>query len=194
MKRFLPAALAIALLPFAAQAGDLSYNYFQAGYGYSHNDPSDSHSHLWRANGSVAVGDHFAIIGGGNVVDHDGTDTSGQGWSLGGNFHTPISAQTDFIANASYGHSNIDGVSGHVNTYSGTLGVRSGLTPHVEGWVEAGYSNSQNDLGDISRGSQGRVFGLLGGQYKFNKNIGLVAEGNLGKDNRGIFVGPRISF
>ena len=59
----------------------------------------------------------------------------------------------------------------------------------------AGYSErDQNDTGDVDRNSKGQVFGKLGGQYKFTNNWGLVAEGRLSNDTRGIFLGPRFSF
>jgi Ax21 family sulfation-dependent quorum factor len=194
MKRLILAALAIAVLPLAAQAGDLSYNYLQAGYNYAHNDNSDQNSPGWEGTASAALGQHFQVFGGGGVSNRDASSASGQNWNLGAGFHTPVSDQTDFVGDLSYRHGNIDGVSGDVKTYSGEVGVRSALAPQFEGWLMAGYSNATNDTGDIDRSSKGHAYGTLGGQYKFTKNWGLVAEGRLASDTRGIFVGPRYSF
>ncbi|HEY2344735.1 MAG TPA: hypothetical protein VGH80_02505 [Xanthomonadaceae bacterium] len=194
MKRLLLAALATAILPLAAQAGDLSYSYLQADYGYSHNDNNGGNGHSWNGTASAAIGQNFQLFGGGSVSERDASSNSGQGWNIGGGFHTPISSQTDFVGTLDYRHANIDGVSGDVKAYTGAVGVRSGLTPHVEGWVMAGYSDNHNDLGDISRDSKGRAFGELGGQYKFNKNWGLVATGRLSSDDHSFTVGPRFSF
>ena len=194
MKRLLPALLAVVFLPLTAHAGDLDYNYLQAGYGYSHNDNSGRDSHSWNGTASAAIGQNFQVFGGGSVNDHDGTPRTGQGWNIGGGFHTPVGSQTDFVGNVSYGHGNVDGVSGDIKTYSGAVGVRSALTPHVEGWVMAGYSDNHNDIGDIDRDSKGQAFGELGGQYKFTKNWGLVAQGRVSNDGHSVFVGPRFSF
>ena len=136
MKRVLLAALAIAVLPLAAQAGDLSYNYLQAGYDYSHADKNGNNAHGWDATASAALGEHFQVFGGGATTTSDDSSNSRQSWTLGGGFHTPVGAQTDFVGDLAYHHGNIDGVSGHVNTYTGEVGVRSAMAPKVEGWAD----------------------------------------------------------
>jgi Ax21 family sulfation-dependent quorum factor len=193
MKRILLAALAAAVLPLAAQAGDLSYTFLQGGYGYS-NSNSGHNAHGWSGDGSAAIGQHFQITGGISRSDHDFTGATGNGWSLGGGFHTSISDQTDFIADVGYHQARFDGVSGDVKTWSGEAGVRTALAPRFEGWATAGYAHGRSDIGDISRGSNGRVFGALGGQFKLDKNWGLVGEAQLTNKGQGYFVGPRFSF
>ena len=193
MKRILLAALAIAVLPLAAQAGDLSYTYLEGGYDYS-NSNSGHNAHGWSGNGAFAIGEHFQVSAGGGRTDHDFTGATSNGWGLGGGFHTPISDKTDFVADVGYHQTSISGVSGDIKTYSGEAGVRSALAPRFEGWAMAGYANDHNDLGDISRGSNGRFFGQLGGQFKLNKNWGLVGETTLSHYGQGYFVGPRVSF
>ena len=193
MKRFLLAALATAILPLVAQAGDLSYNYLQAGYDYTNSD-SAPNAHGWSGTGSVAIGQNFQVIGGGSHTNRDTTGTTVNGWNLGGGFHTPISDRTDFVADASYHQANVDGVSGGIKTYTGEAGVRSALAPRFEGWAMAGYSDSHNNTGDIDRSGNGRFFAKLGGQYKLNKNWGLVGETRFAQHDQGYFVGPRFSF
>lgn len=193
MKRILLAALATALLPLAAQAGDLSYTYLQGGYNYS-NSNSGHNAHGWSGSGAFAIGEHFQVSAGGSRIDHDFTGATTNGWGLGAGFHTPISEKTDFVADAGYHQTNVSGVSGDIKTYTGEAGVRSALAPRFEGWAMAGYSSGQNDLGDISRSSNGRFFGQLGGQFKLNKNWGLVGQTTLSHNGQGYFVGPRFSF
>jgi Ax21 family sulfation-dependent quorum factor len=194
MKRILLAALAMAILPLAAQASDLSYTFLQGGYTYSNNN-SGSNSHAWSGEGSAAVGQNFDVFAGGGKTFRDDSDANVNGWNLGGGFHTPVSGQTDFVADVQYNNGDVQGRSGDTKNYVGELGVRSAMAPHFEGWAMAGYSNDHNDTGDINRPSSNSVFGKLGGQYKFDKNWGLVAEGKVGShNNQSIFVGPRISF
>jgi len=194
MKRILLAALAAAVLPLAAQAGDLSYNYVQAGYDAAHNDNSGRDSHGWTGDASFAIGEHFQVLGGYSHNNRDVPDNSSRtanSWRLGGGFHTPVSGNTDFVADVDYHQASVDGVSRDVKGYSAEGGVRSALAPRFEGWALAGYSHI-HDPGDGR--NNGEAFGKLGGQYKFNKNWGLVAEGRLAENDRSIFIGPRISF
>jgi Ax21 family sulfation-dependent quorum factor len=196
MKRVLLALATLVAFPLAAQAGDLSYNYVQAGYSYTHND-NGHNSHGWNGTASAALGEHFQIFGGGGTGEREkGAGTSSNtSWNLGAGFHTPVSAQTDFVGDVGYHRTHIDGVDGKVQAWVGEVGVRSALAPKFEGWVMAGYANSRNELGNVDHGNSGEVFGKLGGQYKFTKNFGLVAEGLVANNNsRRIFVGPRVSF
>jgi len=195
MKRILLAALAAAVLPLAAQAGDLSYTYLQAGYDAAHNDNSGRDSHGWSGAGSVAVGNHFQVLGGFNHSDRDlpnNPSSSVNAWRPGAGFHTPVSGNTDFVADVDYHQASVDGVSRDTKRYSGELGVRSALAPQWEGWAMAGYEHAHDPAG--AGRNNGEAFGKLGGQYKFTKNWGLVAEGRLAENDRSIFIGPRISF
>ncbi len=193
MKRTLLAVLVIAALPLAAQAADLSYNYAQAGYDYSNNN-SGPNAHGWNGAGSVAVGQNFQVIGGAATSNRDGSDTTLRSWNLGAGFHTAVSPNTDFVADVAYHQATVQHQSGDVKTYTGEVGVRSALAPHFEGWATVGVSNGRNDINNISRSSKTEAFGTIGGQYKFNKNWGLVAEGEVSRNHQGILVGPRFSF
>jgi len=195
MKRILLAALAAAVLPLAAQADDLSYTYLQAGYNAAHNDNSGRDTHGWSGDGSYALGEHFQVLAGFAHSNRDlpsDPNASVNAWRLGAGFHTPIGGKTDFVADVDYHQASIDGVNRDTKRYSGELGVRSALAPRFEGWALAGYSHAHDPNGDGR--NNGEVFGKLGGQYKFNKNWGLVAEGRLAENDREIFIGPRVSF
>lgn len=192
MKRILLAALAAAAIPLSAQAGDLDYTFVQGGYYNDFNSGADSHG--WSGSGQFAVGQNFFLSGGAGRTEIDGQPNHFDGGQVGGGFHVPISAQTDFIGELQYGRETSSAVSGHATTYTGDVGVRSALAPHFEGWVKAGYTNASSDFGGVDEGSRGRVFGNLGGEYKFNKNVGLVSEVTFVRDEQQVFVGPRINF
>ncbi|HTD28219.1 MAG TPA: hypothetical protein VK660_02395 [Xanthomonadaceae bacterium] len=194
MKRILLAILAISTISVAAQANDLSYNYVQAGYVYGNSD-SGSDSHSWTGQGSAAIGEHFDLFGGVDRTFRDGSDAKTNGWGLGGGFHTPVASQTDFVANVSYGHSNVEGVTGNTSSWTGDVGVRSALAPQFEGWINAGYSHGDFNNGIVDVSGKGQVIGNVGGQYKLNKNWGLVSEVTLApRGNQAVFFGPRVSF
>ena len=188
------AALIVAIVPFAAQAADLSYSYLQGGYQFGHN-ASGRDSHGWSGTAAAAIGNNFQIIGGYARTDRDNSyrfpNQSADTWSLGGGFHTGINANTDFVTHLDYKQASIDGVSRDLHTWSGEAGVRSALAPKVEGWVMAGYGDTHNPN---TGNSHDEFFGKLGGQYKFNKQWGLVADGKISHDDRSLFVGPRFSF
>lgn len=188
-----PAALAMAMLPLAARADGLDYNYLQAGYDFSHNSDTGRDAHGWNAGASAAVGSNFQVFGGGGVSD--GAVRSGQSWNLGGGFHAPVSASTDLVGDVAFHHGNFDGVAGDARSWTGEIGVRSALAPHVEGWLLGGYTNTRSDVGAINRPTRDQAFAALGGQYKFDSHWGLVAQGRIGsRGERGIFIGPRFSF
>jgi Ax21 family sulfation-dependent quorum factor len=195
MKRILLAALVFAALPLAAQASDLDYNYLQAGYQYNDNSNSAPNGHGWSGLGSVALGPNFFLQGGGSHMDRgsfiapngDFRPAAGvNSWSLGGGFHTPVSANTDFVGAASYNHGDVDGLDNARHTYSAEVGVRSAMAPHLEGWISAGYGDGPD--------TKGSVFGKIGGEYKLDKNWGLVGQVRASRNETQYFVGPRVSF
>ncbi len=194
LKLVLPIAVALAILPLAANADGLDYNFAQFGYGYSHNDRNDTDTHSWHGDGSVEIGSNFDVTAGGLVDSHDASSLTGQAWHLGAGFHTPIGASTDFFSEASFAHSNLDGISGDVRTWTGAVGVRSAFSPHVEGWLEAGYADNHDDQRGIVRAGRGHGFGALGAQYRFNNHWGLVAQTSISPEGHGIQFGPRFSF
>jgi len=198
MKRILLAVLAAAIFPVASQAGDLSYTYIEGGYTYLHNDNAGHLGDNWGASGSAALGTNFFVFGGGSHTSEPAE--SSNGWNLGAGFHNGISATTDFVADADYFHQNVDGLSGDSKSYIGEVGVRSAFAPQFEGWLMAGYANGHTDLASedaviVNNRTSNTFYGKVGGEYKFNKNWGLVAEAKVGSEgNQSLFFGPRISF
>jgi Ax21 family sulfation-dependent quorum factor len=198
MKRILLAVLAAAVFPLASQAADLSYTYVEGGYNYLHNDNAGHLGDNWGGSGSAAVGPNFFVFGGGSHTSEPVESTNG--WNVGGGFHNGISSTTDFVADVGYAHATVDGLSGDSKGYIGEVGVRSALAPHFEGWLMAGYENGHSDFsgldsGVVSSRTANTFYGKAGGQYKFDKNWGLVAEARVGsRGNQSLFFGPRISF
>jgi Ax21 family sulfation-dependent quorum factor len=198
MKRILLAVLAVAVFPLASQASDLSYTYVEGGYTYLHNDNVGHLGDNWGGSGSVAVGPNFFVFGGGSHTSEPVESTNG--WNLGGGFHTGISSNTDFVADVNYAHTTVDGLSGDSKGYIGEVGVRSALSPQFEGWLMAGYENGHADFSNpdsviANSHTVNTGYGKIGGQYKFNKNWGLVAEARVeSRGNQSLFFGPRISF
>ena len=192
--RVTAAVLALAIIPFAAQAADLDYSYLQAGYQFGHSS-SGRDSHGWGGDAAAALGNNFQITGSYLRASHDQTnrapDQSVDNWGLGGGFHTGVSATTDFVANLDYHQASVDGLSRDIHTWSGEAGVRSALAPQWEGWVMAGYGDTHNPN---SGNNRDEFFGTVGAQYKFNKQWGLVADGRIGHDSNSVFIGPRFSF
>jgi Ax21 family sulfation-dependent quorum factor len=180
MKRSLLALPLLAALPLA-QASELSYSYLEAGYlnidpkGFSSEDG-------WSVRGSVAVSDNFHIFGGydqirfrvlGNRINFDF-------WRLGLGYNHALNDRNDLVARVAY--EDFDGDDG----WSVEVGLRSALSPNFEGFIGLGYADSS----DFS----GEAFLSLQGQYKFNRNWGLVADAKIGEDGRQYFIGPRVSF
>jgi Ax21 family sulfation-dependent quorum factor len=182
MKRSLLALALLAALPLAhAQASELSYSYLEAGYlnidpkGFSSQDG-------WGVRGSAAVSDNFHIFGG---YDNFRVRVSNARfdidfWRIGLGYNMAISDSSDLVARVAY--EDFDGDDG----WSVEVGLRGALAPNFEGFVGLGYA----DGSDFS----GEAYLALQGQYKFNRNWGLVADAKLAEDGRVFFIGPRFSF
>jgi Ax21 family sulfation-dependent quorum factor len=202
MKRSLIALVLLAVLPVAASASDLSYNYVEGGYTRINGiEPKVDGAAI---NGSIALGSRFHVFGGYEALDFPGSSVSiGNGttintfdvdvdsWNLGFGYNHSLSNSTDLIARVGYRDSEIDnpfGADGFgFKTYSTEVGVRSQLAPSFEGYVYAGYERPEG-TGD------GDYYGRIGGQYNFNPRWGLVADARFGDGAEQYFVGPRFSF
>lgn len=186
MKRTAIALLAaLAAAPLAAQAGDLSYTYLEAGYLRADPDGLDAENGF-GLRGSGAITDHLHVFGGFDrySVDVLEDDLDVDQFRLGLGYNTAISDNTDFVARVAYERFDaedfIDG-----NGWSVEAGVRSALSPNFEGSAAIRYTDVEDD--DSTQL-------VLGGQYKFNATWGIAAEVAFGNDGNALFVGPRASF
>lgn len=218
MKKRLMLAAVLAAAPFvaSAQGNGLSYTYVEGGYTQANIDYDDELLGDFTADGGYIRGsfelspsfyvfgsysqgkddDSVAIdFGGGDVVTFDVEDELKQG-EFGLGYHMAMGEKVDFIGELAYvrldedfSFSTSDGDSGSDDLTSkggrAALGLRGG-SDSLEGWVKLGYI----DLGEVS----GDFIGTAGGQYKFNKTWGIVAEVEVIDDLSRFSAGVRASF
>lgn len=182
--KFSAIALACAL-PFAASAADgISYNYAQGNYVYTNTDGGNADG--WGLNGSVAVHPNVHLFGNYANQKIQGTSVDFDQWRVGAGYNRTISPKTDLVANVAY--DKFDAGSGaSLDGYSVEGGVRSAMTPMLEGYAMLGYEDGKDYNGD--------VYGRLGGQVKFNRNWGVAADVKIanGGDTQWM-VGPRLTW
>jgi hypothetical protein len=205
MKRTAMALLAaLAATPFAANAGDLSYTYLEAGYARSDRDRLDS-GDGFGVRGSGAITDSFHFFGGYERTGHDGADLAD--WRAGLGYHLAVSDHVDLVARVSYEKADYDFI-GDGDGYGVEVGVRAAVSPAFE--ATAGVRHRDIDFdGKVvcvavvptppacrfaadADGSDTAFF--VGGQYQFNPRWGVVAEASFSSRDNRVFVGPRISF
>ena len=205
MKRISIALLAaLAATPMAANAGDLSYSYLEAGYVRSDRDALDS-GNGFGLRGSGVISDHFHVFGGYERSDQDIADLAN--WRLGLGYNLAVSDNVDLIARVSYEKADYDFLADG-DGYGIEVGVRAALTPNFE--ASAGVRHADLDIdGKVAciaiaptpapcqfafdeDGTNTAFF--VGGQYKFNAQWGVVAEASFSSNDNRIFVGPRVSF
>lgn len=183
----------LAALPFAASAADgLSYNYVQGGYSHIN---SDIDAKGWALEGSAAIAPNFHVFGGYNAVKADSVLTPAGSqkpkldqWKLGLGYNHGISTNTDFVGTLAYtkAEARLAGVRNDAEGYAAEAGVRSLLTPRLEGYALAGYEDGKQYDGDF--------YGRIGGQVKINANWGMAADVKFADGDTQYFVGPRITW
>jgi len=176
-------ALALMALPFAAfAADDLKYTYAEADYvdlDHGTNGPA--------LRGSVDLGKSGVYVTGSYAwLDADGlTDNINvRAHELGVGYHHGIAANTDLIGEVAYRKGEADG--GSVEGGRASVGVRSALGKHVEGFVKGNYYDAADYHGDAT--------GSVGGQYKFNERWGMTAEVEAGNGDTAWMTGVRATF
>ena len=175
-------ALVLALL-VAANAGDLSYSYLQAGATRIDPDGSDAENGFGFG-GAGALTENWHVFGNYRSYDVNVLNTSYNvdGWNAGFGYNMGISDSADFFGRVSYEKVDADIVDG--NGWGLEAGVRNAFTKHFEAGASLKYIDLEDDS---STGVE------LYGQYKFGE-WGIVGTLNLSNDGNELFVGPRISF
>lgn len=185
MKRLVLAIALAATLPFAASAADgISYNSVKGGYVATNTDGGDADG--WGLGGSVAVHQNFHLFAdyANQKIDHTSVDFDQ--WRVGAGYNRGISQRTDFVGTLAY--EKLDAGAGiNAEGYSVEAGLRSALTPNIEGYAMVGYQDGHDFEGD--------AYGRLGTNVKFNQNWGINADVRLvkGGDTQW-FVGPRFTW
>ena len=181
----LAALTLLAALPFAASAADgIKYNYVQGGYVATNTDAGDADG--WGVRGSVAVHPNFHLFADYANQKIDNTSVDFDQWRVGVGYNRSISDRTDFVGQLAY--EKLDAGAGiKAEGYSAEAGVRSMMTPNIEGYAMLGYQDGDDFDGD--------AYGRLGAAVKFNQNWGATAEVKLvnGGDTQW-FVGPRFTW
>lgn len=194
MKKSLLALALLVATPFAASAAEgVSYNYVEGGYTATNLD-QNADSDGWGLNGSVAIAPNFHLFGGYNQQDFDRLDYGYDQWRLGVGYNHEISRKVDLVTRVAYekfqaDDFNVGGVNfagADLDGYSAEVGVRAGLTQHLEGYAMAGYEDGSDYDGDF--------YGRLGAQVKFNPNWGITGDVKFADNDTQWFVGPRFTW
>ena len=195
MKKQLTLALALAIAPFAASAGELNYTYVEGGYANVEIDGEDLGAgdidfDGFQLRGSAAVAESVYLFGGyGSVTNDDfGTDIDFSEIQLGAGFRHGLSERADFIAELGYVRQELEAMGDSIDAKGGRLsvGFRGLMTDRFEGLVKASYNDGGDFDGDFSF--------TAGAQFKFNPTWGLVGEVEAGEDVTKYLVGVRASF
>lgn len=183
MKKHLSLAILLACAPFAASAGELSYNYVEVGY--SESELSDSGVSIsgdgYAIKGSMAIGDKFYGAIGMHQDKLDG-DNGVEPWELTGGYRHSIKEGTDFNAEISYigVNSELFGDDFHNDGYRVAAGIRSEVSEHIELGAKATWTTVENmdDLLGVNLNAQvkfNETWGIYG-QYHFNEYNFLGAD------------------
>lgn len=188
MKRAVLSLSLLAILPFAASAAEnangLNYNYVEGGYAATNTDSGDSDG--WGVNASAALSPNWSIFGGYSNQEIDNTSVDFDQWRLGVGYNRALGgSNTDLVTKVAYEKFDA-GAGANVDGYSAEVGVRSALTPNLEGYALAGYEDGDQYSGDF--------YGRLGAQVKFNQNWGINGDVKFADGDTQWFVGPRFSW
>ena len=188
MRKTLFALIAMAALPMAANAGDISYDYIELGYSQIDLDGTSNDFDGAAFNGSVSIGKDFFLYGGYGQHESDRGSIDLDTTRLGIGWHRGINDSTDLVLSANYLRFDVDlaGLSGDADGYEAEVGVRSAFTPNFEAEFALGYA----DGGDF----HGDVYGRIQGNYKFSGNWGLVASATFAEGGNQYLIGPRLRF
>jgi len=179
MKKHFVAALALAVAPFAASAGDLSYNYVDGAFARVNTEidgSGDIDFDGFQLRGSADVGAGVNLFGGYSTVNNDdgGFDTDLNELQAGVGYHHALSDKADVLAELSWINSEIeaDGIEGDGDDVRASVGFRGAFSNNFEGLIKANYTD-----GDVYDGSFSVT---LGAQVKFNQTWGLIGEAEFG--------------
>jgi Ax21 family sulfation-dependent quorum factor len=188
MKRTLIALALTAMLPFAAQANTLSYNFIEGGYTRTDLDVFPDSDGL-RIGGSAALGSSFHMFGSyaREGVRVQGVKLDYDLWNIGFGYHYALSQRAHLVSELAYRKLDF-GQGFDAEGASIEVGIRGLMGDRVEGWAMLGYFDAKDVSGD--------AYARIGGQVRFNRNWGLMLEATVtdGSGNNNYFIGPRFTF
>lgn len=206
MRKTLILAAMLAAAPVVASADELSYTYVEAGWTQVQindnflNDPNLDGAYL---RGSFDIADQVNLFAGYSRISKtykvEGVRIKHELGlpELGAGYHMNMSDRVDFTADIAWLRLNNEvkvrdagqyneTYKDHTNAGRVTLGLRGKPSARTEAWIKGGAI----DGSDMDT----EFVGVLGGQIKFNKNWGVVAEGQWMGDIAQYSVGVRASF
>jgi Ax21 family sulfation-dependent quorum factor len=185
MKRSLIALALASLLPLAASANDqLSYTYVEGSYiGIDGDGGFDSDGYKLR--GSLALGaSGLYTFGAYQRVDVDNTNITGDGHEFGLGYGHGLSDRTDLITELAHQRTDYDFAK--IDGFRTSVGLRTAMSPQVEGLLKANYYDGSDYSGDLSA--------TLGLQFKLGQTWGINSEVEVGSEANSYQVGLRASF
>ena len=136
MKKSVVLAALLAAAPFAATAGELSYNYVEVGYANVDVDfdGTDIDFDGFQLRGSAAVAENVYLFGGYGSVTNDefGADIDFDELQLGAGYRHAISPRADFIGEVAYITQEVSAPGASDDANGGRLSAES-----EEGWGSA---------------------------------------------------------
>lgn len=173
MKKHITLALALAIAPSAAFAGELSYGYVEAAYtdstlSLNTFDFYDTSDNGYALKVSSPIGERFYGSMGMHAETFDGQEV--KPWELALGVRQPMAEGVDFVAEVAYlgVNSRADGTSYHNDGYRVAAGVRAAIGEHVELAAKATWTDVENadDVVGVN----------IGAHVKFNQTWGAVAQ------------------
>lgn len=218
MNKVVVLALALASAPLAARAGEMSYTYAELGYGQTDVDGVGKTTG-GVVNGSIALGERFHLMAGFDRMRGDESyfdagigqtiklDLDSGTTRVGLGYHHAFSQRAHLLVQGGWQRTHLEiGVVGfdeEIDTesdgYYAEAGARGLLADGVEGWALAGVTHGASDsVEGATLGDEGvdddEAYLRLGGQFMWNQNWGVVAEGRVGEESQQLFVGLRGTF
>lgn len=187
MRKTLMAAMLAGLLPFAAHADSVNYDYVELGWSQIDLDHTGTDFDGGALNGSAALGENFFIYGGYGMHESDPGSVDLDITRLGFGWKRGIADSTDVVVNANWVNYDIgSGGFGDVDGYEVEVGLRTAHGTRFESQIALGYEDGDE--------VDGELYGRLSGHFKFNETWGVVASAALRDGGNEYFVGPRLSF
>ncbi|PZU24818.1 MAG: hypothetical protein DI584_13950 [Stenotrophomonas sp.] len=207
MRKTLILAAMLAAAPVVASADELSYTYAEAGWTQlqiNNNDLDDPSLDGAYLRGSFDIAGKVNLFAGYSQVHKSISWGSGERSKLklsqpelGAGYHMSMSERVDFTTDIAWLRLNLEEKLSGAGAYNGTykthtnasrvtIGLRGKPSARTEAWIKGGAL----DGSDMDT----EFVGVLGGQVKFNKIWGVVAEGQWLGDFTQYSVGVRASF